>query len=358
MSVGIFKTLFDLKLKSANQPLEDYLTEILAYCFESNPSLLQDFFMHFAIEVSSTDEYSVSTQYTLIKLEDHETDSRPDIAVFTKHSTVFFENKIGSGEGWLQLKRYAEHLDRSISKHKVLIYLTRDFDKKNGKEILKNCKSKIKFIQLRWFQLYQFLDKHNESLITKELISFMKQINLSMNNQFTPVDLLTLSNFSNVRKMLEEVMIGQVSDLFEQINGRKSKHSASLTQLRNHDRYIYWAEHNDGLSVMLGFWMNSTNEKQYPEVKVVIEVAPNSKKRELVTKELDRISKKHADWEGYDLNSPSTWAGVAAEKSLQDFLSEEDHIEKIKGFFMEKLDELKVIFKENENLPIRNTNNL
>ena len=75
-----------------------------------------------------------------------------------------------------------------------------------------------------------------------------------MNNQFTPIDLLTLSNFSKVRKMLDESMYGQVSDRFKEINNGISKNSASLTQLRNYDRYIYWGDQDYRKHVCLLHW--------------------------------------------------------------------------------------------------------
>jgi len=353
MTAGIFKILFDLKTNSHNQPLEDYLTELFAYCLDKDIDLLNNFFSHFGLYTSNTDNCMVSTQFELKGLKNHHCNSRPDMAMFMDDATIFFENKINSGEGVNQLQRYAEHLNEIKNKKKTLVYLTRDFDKKDSKEILKNCNSEIDFIQLRWFQVFNFLKQYKSEPIILELLTFLKQINLSMNNQFTPIDLLTLSNFSKVRKMLDESMYGQVSEKFKEINNGISKHSASLTQLRNHDRYIYWADHNEKMWVGLGYWMNSMNEKEYPEIGIVIEVAPNSNKREAITKALSNITEKFSDWNGYNLNSPTDWAGIFVGNSLQAFLSSENHIEEIQNYFIDKLNELDKILTEFPELPRR-----
>lgn len=108
---GIFKVLFNLKLNSNSQPLEDYLTEIFSYCLKNDQNIVNVFLKHFSIHSHEIEEYSISTQYKIKSLENHETDSRPDMVVFSSDLTLFFENKINALEGKKQLSRYAEHLD-------------------------------------------------------------------------------------------------------------------------------------------------------------------------------------------------------------------------------------------------------
>lgn len=357
MIEGIFKILFDLKSNSHNSPLEDYLTELFAYCLSKDNDLLNKFFNQFNLYSSDADDCIISTQFELKSLKTHSCNSRPDIVIFLSDATIFFENKINSGEGLNQLQRYAEHLNEIKSKCKTLVYLTRDFDRKDPNEIFKNCNSEIKFIQIRWFQIFNFLKQYKSNPIILELLTFMKQIHLSMNNQFTPIDILTLSNFSKVRKMLDETMYGQVSERFIEINNGISKHSASLTQLRNHDRYIYWADHNEKMWIGLGYWMNSMTDEDYPEIGVVIEVAPNSDKRDSIINSFLSIVEQFSDWKGYNLNSPMNWAGVYTKSSLQSFLSSEDHINEIKGSFIKKLNELDKILIEFNELPRREKKN-
>ncbi|CAN5241912.1 hypothetical protein BH24ACT19_BH24ACT19_08470 [soil metagenome] len=55
------------------------------------------------------------------------------------------------------------------------------------------------------------------------------------------------------------------------------------------------------------------------------------------------------DWEPYDLDDPSGWAGVSREKSLASFLTEEDHVAAVKRFFIESIRQLRselTAFKE------------
>lgn len=354
---GIFKNLFDLKIRTSNQPKEDYLTELFAYVLSQNFEILKDFLKHFDIYSFDIEEYLLTTQLQLRKLESHSQDSRPDMALFLNDNDVimYFENKIDAKEGDNQLPRYAEHLDQTSSLIKVLIYITRDYDNKEKKELFKNTTSKIEFVVIRWYQIFHFLLKHKNDLLVLELIKFMKQLNLSMNNQFTPIDLLTLSNFSKVRKMLDESMYGQVSEKFQQINHGISKKSASMTQLKDKDRYLYYRAHHQTMWVWLGFWMNSNTEKEYPEVGIVIEVAPNSDKRKEIIKifsEIEANNKDYKDWEGVNLNYSSKWASVGVRKSLQQYLSFPNQIQKIKDFYLFYLDELENMFNEYPQLPV------
>ena len=56
-------------------------------------------------------------------------------------------------------------------------------------------------------------------------------------------------------------------------------------------------------------------------------------------------------WIGYDLDSTKGWAKIVREKSLQDFLSKEDHVVAIKDFFLQALCELEKIKNEYSHLP-------
>lgn len=350
--MSIFKTLFELRLKAHNRPFEDYLTEIITFVLNRDLELLNEFLLHFNIINKKFEFFDITTQLTLKKLEHHDTDSRPDIAIFSKNKTIFFENKVESKEGITQLKRYAEHLDKISDGKKTLVYLTKHYDKKNYRKIFENCENKIDFISLKWYQIYRFLKKYKSDPIVFELLLFMKQNNLSMNNQFNPSDIITLTNFSNVRKMMDESMFGDIAEKFKKINNGISQSSTCMTELKNHDRYIYYRMHTDKLWIGLGYWMNSMNEKDYPDVGIVIEIAPSSTIQEDVINTFEEILKKNQNWDGYNLSNPKSWAGITYSKSLQMFLSVDNQVEEIKIFFLKGLDELEQIIKQNNKLPL------
>jgi hypothetical protein len=130
-------------------PLEDFFTEIFTYLLKSNPSLMTDWLKEFNISEIDYDNAHISTQESFDAMYSHFSGSRPDIYVELanerKKELVFVECKIDSCEGHNQLKRYAEHLDNISNIDKgTLLYITRDYDKKNEIAIFKNCTNKDK----------------------------------------------------------------------------------------------------------------------------------------------------------------------------------------------------------------------
>ena len=350
---SLFHTLFKLQLRSSNKPTEDYLTEIFAFCLSENQELLAGFLRHFGIHETQFSGFTISTQLRLKALEEHETDSRPDMAIFLDTKTIFFENKLGAGEGYKQLSRYAEHLNE-FPGEKVLVYLTRDMDPKDEEKIKKKCQEELGFIHIRWFEVFQFLQKYKTDPLIKELLEFMKSLKLDMSNQFSPVDILTLSNFSRVRKLLNETMFGVVSKRFEKVAKSISSKSAALTQIRRHDRYIYFSYQKDGMWVGLGYWLNSFTDKPYPDLVFIIEVGPKSLRRNEILDVFKAIAaEKDSKWRIYNANDPLGWASIRMVSSLKNYLKGEDHISNTQNFFMEALDEFEKIKKQHPELPWR-----
>jgi hypothetical protein len=347
---GIYKKLFDLLNRSSGRPLEDFLTEIFAYVIKNDQLLLQDFLSYFNILSDDVDDLTVITQFELKALPAHEVDSRPDIAIFGEEAAILIENKLNALEGASQLSRYAEHLENFHKKKSKLVYITRDFDQKNASEIFSNCSllSQQDFIQIRWFEVALFLkqDQYEDNTHVKELLYFMKQIRITMNHQFTPINILTLSNFSNVRQLMDEILLEEIYSRFKQVSGDATQHSTCLTQLKSHDRYVYYSKQKDKINILLGFWMNSENEKEYPEFGIQIELNPSSKKNKEWRESFRRISELHQGWEPYNLDNPNAWCGVSKKDSLQQIISEDNHILKVKTLLNDWITELEEIIRE------------
>ncbi|MHC5744789.1 MAG: PD-(D/E)XK nuclease family protein [Nostoc sp.] len=125
-----------LNLHSGNKPREDFFTEIVAYFLSLNKDILIDWLKHHSI--ISDDNYSsikISTQQEHQALAIHTEDSRLDIVIELSTGlntdVIFIESKIGSTEGWRQLEKYAEILSNLPNvRHRILIYITRDYDPK------------------------------------------------------------------------------------------------------------------------------------------------------------------------------------------------------------------------------------
>jgi hypothetical protein len=344
-------------------PLEDFFTEIFTYLLKSNPSLMDDWIKEFKISSIKPNNVYISTQESFDALNYHFSGSRPDIFIElsddNKKDLIFVECKIGSCEGHNQLKRYAEHLDNiEYINRGILIYITKDYDKKNGLAIFESCnnKNKLKFIQFRWYEIYQFLKSHDgfsENVLVKDILRFMEEYDLSGDNRFTSVDILALTNFPRVRKMMDETMYGEVSDKFTEIAGGISSPSFCLTQIKNHNRYTYIQNQNDNVfEIVLGYWINDSKMTDFPKVGIKLGVSPNATHRKEIIAAMRDIVKSNPDeWNGYHLNESKNWAGIGKELGIEHFMNEQDHIKSIQDYFLNLIDELTDIKKQYPNLP-------
>jgi hypothetical protein len=150
---------------------------------------------------------------------------------------------------------------------------------------------------------------------------------------------------------MDESIYGAVSKKFEQINNGVSQKSATMTQLKDKDRYVYYRHHKDSMWIGLGYWMNSTNEKDYPDLNIIIEIAPKTIARQKIITIFKDVVKNNKNWKGYNLSNPKSWSGIKYTKSLQAFLSEDSQIERIKEYFLDGLNDLELILDKNPDLP-------
>jgi hypothetical protein len=101
----------------------------------------------------------------------------------------------------------------------------------------------------------------------------------------------------------------------------------------------------------LGFMLNTSSPTEYPTVFLLLEVEPKSPHRAEIIKAMKDICSKQAEWKGYDLDNSKAWSRIVLGRSLQSFLSEDDHIVAIQKFFLKSLDELSEIKKQYSYLP-------
>lgn len=347
--MSLFNNL--LQLNPNQIPLEDFFTEIFAYLLKMDSNLLCEWLKEFKISSIQPESQQISTQESFDALDEHFSGSRPDIYIeiankFSKE-LILVECKIGSTEGPDQLQRYAEHMDKikSISSG-VLIYITRDYDKKDLKLIFANCKkqNKLKFKQLRWYENYLFLVKYNENLnnsITSDALKFMEENGLSGSNRFTSIDVLAITNFPRVQKMMEESMSGEVMNKFEMIaGGGKPRHSSALNDLRLFNRYVYSQFQEDKFEILLGYWMDGLKVGDYPKIGLSINVSPKAVERAEILKSMREIDASSDKWWSYNLNETKNWAGIGQTVCLDHFIHQEDHIQAIQNYFLELFDEL------------------
>ena len=348
--MGLFSRLLKLNL-------EDFFTEIVAHLFSVSRETLFSWIEHLnLLDTSRYTEVHVSTQSEFEPLEHHSVGTRFDILIELSDGScsdwIAIESKISSREMPDQLRRYAEILAaKQDIRERILLYITRDYEPKDESSILQGIESAVRFKQLRWYEFHSFLQSRPRDVFTDEIVKFMEENRMAQSNQFTAIDVLTLSNLPNALSLMDETMGGDVKSKFGDVLLGSVPRSRPYSHLQWSRRYLLTAW-LDGWWCGLGYCMWSDNVTDYPTVGIHIEVPPNSKSRQEIIKAMQKISQRPG-WSSYDLDDPTAWAGVICERSLRDFLSEEDHVAEIKAYFLELLEDLAKIKKKYPHLPWR-----
>jgi hypothetical protein len=302
------------------------------------------------IPITNPHGINIETQKTFLRLDDHYTDSRPDLFIQfqdgDKKYVLLFENKVESQEGLAQLERYADHL-RSYQVngyYTFLIYMTRYDDLKDIKVIFTKGVS-AKFIQLRWFKIYNWFLNHKDAYVNR-VLEFMEEIGLSESRRFLPQDMYALQEMARLQHMMDECLDGVVDETMTKLFGRATGWSNRCVQLRDHYRY-YKKNDQNGTWIGCGFHIT---EEDYPLICVQYEVSPTCLQRKEVIKAMNEFLDTNPDWDGYDLDNDSKWSGISCDKPLLDFLAEQDHIISIQKYFIDKLKELYILKQQNNGL--------
>lgn len=367
--MSLFKKL--LNLHSTSQPLENFFTEIVAYFFSRNKDIFIDWLKHHSI--ISEDNYSsinIATQKYYAPLAHHDSGSQPDIVVELSNGSIieviFIESKIGSREGEGQLKRYAEILDHLPNfSCRNLIYITRDYEPKNYFEILHSSDTpfkvplNVKFHQLRWHEFYSFLNKLIiDDFLGKEILIFMEVKRMAHTNQVSSVDILTMINFNKTLNFMGATLSQDVHKNFKE--AFPGYGSESLKQWVDENRYII-SSNFPSSSKSLDFWcglgyfyLNPDSLAEYPYLGIFLEVKPGYGKRPEIIEAMKKIvNETSTKWTPHSLSDFTIhdWPSIFYSKSLQEFLSQKDHVSSIKEYFFESIEALKKVQKNHPNLP-------
>ncbi|MHC5823680.1 MAG: PD-(D/E)XK nuclease family protein, partial [Nostoc sp.] len=352
-----------LNLHSGNKPREDFFTEIVAYFLSLNNDILLGWLKHHSI--ISDENYSsikISTQQEHKGLENHLDNSRLDIAVELSTGlntdVIFIESKIAAKDGNNALKKYADILSNLPNvRHRILIYITRDYDPKDDdpkdddpkpaiKEYCLELSPKINFFQLRWYQFYNFLQKRAFDILAQEILIFMRKNGMSHTNQISSVDLLTMVNFNKTLHLMESTLNEEVQRKFKLAFGGVIKGAPSMTQWRWCSRYIIYTKFSGGnFWCGLGYFnLNPDSFAEYPYLGICLEVSPGFGEHSKVIKSMQKvINDKPNIWTPENLTILPSCSAIFYRKSLQEFLSEKDQLSAIKLFFQESIKELKTV---------------
>ncbi|MFN6527567.1 PD-(D/E)XK nuclease family protein [Nostoc sp. ChiSLP03a] len=352
-----------LNLHSGNKPREDFFTEIVAYFLSLNKDILIDWLKHHSI--ISDDNYSsvkISTQQEHKGLESHTENSRLDIVIELSNGlstdVIFIESKIGAKDGNNSLKKYAEILSNLPNvRHRILIYITRDYDpKKEIKTPAFNLEPKVSFYQLRWHQFYARLQQYATDILAQEILMFMRINGMSTTNQFSSLDLLTMVNFNKTLNLMESTLSEEVQQEFRVAFGGVIRGAASRTQWKWDERYIIYTHFSLStwdLWCGLGYFnLNPNNLTDYPYLGIFLQVSHRFGQRPKIIESMQKIiNDKPNLWTPSNLKVLPAWSGIFYRKSLQDFLSEENHVSAIKLFFQESIKELKTVQEQYFDFP-------
>jgi hypothetical protein len=332
-----FQRMYSLVKSSTTNPFEDYLTEVIAPIFNVE-KILSSFMNKFTgIHLSSIRNINVSTQKNYERLDNHETHSRPDLVITFENNKgkhlIFCENKLGSDEGSQQLQRYHDHLHNHKQKgyYTYLFYITQKYD---PKETAKYTKDGVKYYQLQWFQIFNWLKIFKENLYVKEVLKYMEANELNENRRFTPTDIDALQNLYKLQSMMDKTLDGKVKETFEKLFGKPMQWSNRANQLRNFNRYVLISDQSDWKFIGCGFWFN---EDEYPDITVFLEVEPNCKTKKELQEAIELFCNENEGWvfEGPDDDKDEMILYI--DKSLLNFLSESDHLESIQNQIVREL---------------------
>ncbi|WP_375473128.1 PD-(D/E)XK nuclease family protein [uncultured Nostoc sp.] len=352
-----------LNLHSGNKPREDFFTEIVAYFLSLNNDILLGWLKHHSI--ISDDNYSsikISTQQEHKGLESHTENSRLDIVVELSTGlttdVIFFESKIGAKDGNNSLKKYAEILSKLPNvRHRILIYISRDYDpKKEIKTPAFNLEPTVSFYQLRWHQFYARLQQYETDILAQETLMFMRRNGMSTTNQFSSLDLLTMVNFNKTLHLMESTLSEEVQQEFRVAFGGVIRGAASRTQWKWDERYIIYTHFSpstwDFWCGLGYFGLNPSNLTDYLYLGIFLHVSPKFGQRPKIIESMQKIiNDKPNLWTPSNLKVLPAWSGIFYRKSLQDFLSEENHVSAIKLFFQESIKELKTVQEQYFDFP-------
>ncbi|TVP64993.1 MAG: hypothetical protein EA343_04220 [Nodularia sp. (in: Bacteria)] len=339
-----------LNLHSANKPLEDFFTEIIAYFLDINQDILIAWLKHESI-IGDEKEININilTQESYQPLKHHHSGSKPDIVIKLEHDTqtdiIFIESKIGSTEGWEQLERYAEILSSlSYPQQRTLIYITRDYE---PKEEIQKLLPNVNFFQLRWYQFYSFLKKYETDTLAKEILKFMEFHRMSHTNQLSSVDLLTMVNFKKTFNFMKATISEEVEKEFNIVFDNVIRGTRSMTLWIEDSNYIIYTNLYPNANFWCGlgyFNLNPDNLTEYPNLGICLGVSDKFKERLKFIQTMQEIVKKYPDkWTPHNLTIAPAWSSISYRKSLTDFLSQEDQLSVIKSFFIESIHELQKI---------------
>lgn len=362
--MSLFSTL--LKLHASPRPTEDFFTEVVAHLFRSNASLLTSWLQELGLFAEHTySDMFVSTQTVFDSVGGLDIANRPDMVINLldgdKRDCLFIESKIGSGEGFEQLPRYAQVLETQIeAREKALLYITQKYDQKDEKRVTENAPN-VRFVQSRWHLFHDFLKSQTASQLVTEVLAFMQEQEMAQRNQFTQEDVLAINHFGNSAQLMDQTILkGEVAAKFRENFGAKPEWGPNKDQLTRLQRRLYYVQLDDDGSkrnwwMGVGYWFGPVENSDYPLVGTWLEVDKRNPHRSELVAAMRQIADNNAEWVAYNLYDPESYPQLARRQSLSHFMAGDDHVYHVQTYFLESIDQVVEMRKLYSHLPWKKT---
>jgi len=194
MSDSFFSKLFSYRKREYHSPLENFLTEIFAYCLQTD-SVFRNRFLRTYLKIKATQNCLITTQ------NEYEEYGRPDIEIELSNCSILIENKVDSSEAFNQLNRYSLILDhfKGEKKRRIIVFITKIFEKKELKT------KTIELIQIRWHEIHNLINSKNTEA-TNLLKQFLTDCGMSKTLNFNAKDFLALKEIPNSIEKMDELL--------------------------------------------------------------------------------------------------------------------------------------------------------
>ena len=340
-----------------NRGDEDFLTEIFVETLRRAPTLGR---AALALLAGRTDLRILRARTQVTFGQD-----RPDMlidALDTDDRAVrlLVEAKLEHHEGPDQLPRYARMLVRWCSDERVeeghLVYLTARYDPRTQDDVFGGERPHdVTFSQCRWKDIHALSARllpglqGEEATWTRELVRYLEDRKLSQPTQFTPRQLDGLSQLPELVRLLEACLDDPVWSRFKEVAGDTKATARWANQLLEHDRFLYFVHQTEWWWIGMGFLMRDTTTEGYPDCAVILETPTEHSEFRSLIEAFQGLAKEEEAWSPWQPSSD--WPGVAARRSLREFLAEEDHVQAVQNWVLARLGEVERFRTDNPSLP-------
>lgn len=327
MIESIFSKIYSYRERENKNSKENFIVEIFAHCLQTDKKLFNEFLELLDIKTDADTNIKTQSIYEF---------GRPDIEINipSTKTCILIECKIEHFERPNQLEDYKKILVSKNNTKRHLVYLTKYYD------FRENHNRKINFHLLKWFDIFETINEENTT-ITQELKSFIKDENMSESKNFTYNDLAALKNITGTIRKMDEVLDG-IKEYYESKIGVLSKDSARSTRLKDEWYSTFQGfgnstTHNFSISFGYIWWWDN---EIYVGSRVYLSTADKYKKTDYYLKLFKRGLK---NWEFEEFDNCVTFGDY---KPIAQFIiDEEEQIPAMVAFLKNGVDKLETLKK-------------